>query len=477
MNRLRLLPALALLQTLMGCSSAWDPVIVPERELPASFGVERDGGGEARVGPETWRDWLGSGELVDLLQEALVNNQDVLIAQQRIEKARARVLAARGARLPSFDFGAAAGVEKFGLFTAEGAGNASTDIEPDKVVPETLPDFTLGLVSAWELDLWGRLRSLRKAARSQYLASVEGTHLVLTSLVAELASAYFELLALDHSIDILRRSEERLGAALRVVRLQKAAGRTNELAVKQFEAELAEMHSRESELLQQAVETENRINLLIGRYPQPLDFDPTQLLAQPSGAHATGVPSELLRNRPDVRAAERELEAAEFDVEAARAAFFPTLTIRAGVGYEAYDSTLMFHTPESLAYSAAAGLTAPLFNRAALEANLIDAKAGQLEAVHAYQRSILAAYVEVVDALANIENSDAIIAARTKRKDALTTSIGIADALFRAGKANYLEVLVAQQSALQAELDLVDALLRRRVANIVAYKALGGGWR
>lgn len=467
--------ACVLALALAGCSTLWEPIAIPEPPLPERFDdTASSGTSVAEVG---WRAWLADADLHRLVAEALQNNQDLRIALQRVERARAGVRAATGALLPQVAVGLGASIEKFGLYTMDGAGNATTEIRPGELVPEDLPNFVIGLQSVWEADLWGRLRSLRESARAQYLASIDGTNLVLTSLVAEVASAYFDLLALDHVVAVLRRSAAQQGEALEIVRLQKRAGRTNELAVQQFEAQVADTWAREREAVQLVVETENRINLLLGRFPQPIPRRQESLFAVPVMALSAGVPSDLLQNRPDIRAAERAVRAAKLDVHAARAAFFPTLTITAGVGYEAFQAGLLFNTPESLAYAAAAGLVMPLLNRRALEAQLIDARADQIEAMHEYQRTILVAYAEVADALSNIRQTADLVADRTRQQRALERSIATADALYRAGKASYLEVLLAQQNALQAEVDLVEAARRRRVANIAAYKALGGGWR
>lgn len=448
-------------------------VAIREQPLPETFG---DGAAGVSAARTSWRDWLGDDDLNHLVAEALRGNQNLLIALQRVESARAGVRAATGELLPQVGLALGAGVRKFGLYTMDGAGNATTEITPGRLVPVQLPNFTVGLQSVWEVDLWGRLRNQRKAAVAQYLASLDGTNLVLTSLVADVASAYFDLLALDQVVDVLRRSAAQQAHGLEIVRLQKLAGRTNELAVQQFEAQVADTHAREGEAVQQVVERENQINVLLGRYPQSVRRRRAGLFVDPPAPASAGVPSDLLRNRPDVRAAEQGVRAARFDVKAARAAFFPTLTITAGAGYDAFDTGLLFNTPESLAYQAAGGLVAPLVNRLALEAQFIGAKANQIEAMYEYQRTVLTAYTEVVNALSNVRQSDDVLAARRRQKDALELSVATADALYRAGKATYLEVLLAQQNALQADVELAEAFRRRRVANVDVYRALGGAW-
>jgi NodT family efflux transporter outer membrane factor (OMF) lipoprotein len=328
----------------------------------------------------------------------------------------------------------------------------------------------------WESDLWGKLRHRRDAAQAQYLASVERTNLVLTALVADVAAGYFELLALDHTRAILLQAVARQEQAVEVVRLQKEAGRANELAVQQFDAQLAETRALEREAARAAGEAENRLNVLLGRYPQAIQRESGALLAAPARL-AAGLPADLLHNRPDVRAAELQVRAARFDVQAARAAFFPSLELNAGVGLAAFNPAYLVKVPASLTYGVGGGLVAPLVNRRALEAQFAGARAQQIEALHAYQRAILVAYVEVVNGLADVHHADGLLALKQAQKDTLTQAVGTADILYRAGKATYLEVLMAQQGALRAELDLVAAWKRRRVGDVILYKALGGGWR
>lgn len=468
----RIIWVLALAITCAGCSTSRD-VSIDEKPLPESFGSGSGGASAAEVG---WRDWLGDEDLEALVAEALRNNQDLHVALQRLERSRASVRAATGALFPQVDLGLGASIRKFGLYTMDGAGNAETEIRPGKLVPEKLPGYTIGLTASWELDLWGKLRSERQSVIAQYLASVEGTNLVLSSLVADVASAYFDLLALDHVLGVLKTSASQQTRALEVLRLQKAAGRANELAVQQFEAQLADTRATEREFTQQVVETENRINVLLGRYPQPVARNRERLLSEPPAPLSTGVPSDLLRHRPDIRAAEHTIRAAEFDVKAARAAFFPSLNITAGAGYDAFDTSLLFRTPESLAYGAAGQLVAPLVNRTALQAQFASARADQIAALYDYQRTVLVAYTEVVNSLSDVRRTEELLASRREQKRALEQSVETADALYRAGKATYLEVLLAQENALQADLDLVEAYRRRRTANLAVYKALGGGW-
>lgn len=458
---------------LASCAPSSPAPKAPRLELPAAYD-------RAAFGPSVasldWRTFFSDERLAALITEALASNPDLHVALQRIEIARAGVRRASGARLPEISIVAGAGVQRFGTYTMDGAGNASTEITPGKLVPNPLGDLSVGLQTSWELDVWGKLGDLRGAARAQYLASIEGAHLVITSLIAEIAEAYFELLALDHTLDILRGSIEHQDEALAMMRLQKQAGRTNELAVQQFEAQVATTRALEATVQQQVRELEHRLCVLTGRLPGPIERDKAVLEREPGASLAAGVPSELLRNRPDIREAELQLRAAELEVSAARAAFYPSLRISADLGYQAFNPRYLLSTPDSIVGSLAAGLVAPLVNRSAIQADFAAASAAQVQAMYAYQGVVLRSFAEVASGLSAVEQAAQVTAQQRQRYAALERSVETAEALFRAGKATYLEVLVAQQSLLEARLAVVEALKDHHVARLRVYKALGGGW-
>jgi NodT family efflux transporter outer membrane factor (OMF) lipoprotein len=368
-------------------------------------------------------------------------------------------------------------VQKVGRYTPEGAGNASTEITPGRPVPTHVTSLGVGVEAAWEVDAWGRLRNARSGAVARWVASVEGTHFVVSSLVAEVATSYFELLALDLERGVFEQSVARQQEALEVVRLQMQAGRANELAVQQFAAQLANTKALAAENELRIRETESLLNLLRGAYSAPVQRSTLGLLAEVPPLLTSGVPSALLRNRPDVRAAEADIEATKFDLAAARAAFFPSLTLSAGVGFEAFNPRYLLSTPESLAYSAAGGLVAPLVNRSGIQAQFDAAKALQIQAMYQYQKVVLEAYAEVVNALTKLSAGARLTALRRERKSAVAQTVESADALYRAGKASYFEVLLAQQNTLSAELELITALKEQHVTSVRLYRALGGGWR
>jgi multidrug efflux system outer membrane protein len=447
---------------------------VREVKLPDAFG---SAAGQASSAPIPWNEYFSDPQLVELVTLAVKHNYDMLIALQRIEVARAGVRQATGAYVPQVGLSAGVGIRKFGLYTMDGAGNAATEITPGQTVPVHLPNFHLGLQASWEINLAGRLRHLKESAKARYLATVEGANLVITSLVADVAVAYYELAAVDRSLEVVRQTLVRQETALEAMRVQKAAGITNELAVQQFAGQLADTRALQAKLEQQARTIENQLNLLVGRLPQSIGRPADALTREVEEPPMLGVPSDLLRNRPDVRAAEHRMHAAGWDVKAARAAFYPSIRITSGIGYEAFNPRFLFPTPASIAYSVAGGLVAPLVDRRGITAQFETASALQVQAMYEYQSTILHGFVDVASSLVTVEQIDAVVEHRTAQLDALGETIATADLLFAAGQASYLEVLTAQQNALAAELKLIEALKIQRLSRLLLYKALGGGWR
>ncbi len=458
-----------------GCANFGPEPSVKELALPAKFPEQKPTA--LSIGSISWRQYFSDPPLQNLLDAAVRNNLDLNIALQRIEAARASVKLAGAALLPQVSLNVGGGVRKFGLYTMDGAGNAATDIRPGQTVPEHLPDIFVGLQSSWEIDVWGKLRSQRQSAVANYLASIAGTHFVIANLVAEVATQYNELLALDQQLEIIKQTLKKQEEALEVIKLQKQAGRANELAVQQFQAQVLNTRAIEKNNQQQQVETENRINFLLGRYPQPIVRSKDLFFQEPPKTLLAGIPSKLLANRPDVREAELQIEASQFDVKVAKAAFLPNFNIVAGFGFQAFNPEFMFQSPASIAYSVLGTIVAPLINRNAIKAQFNTARANQLSAMHTYQKTVLNAYVEVVNNLSNIDNLAHMKVLKTQQTETLNAAVDTSGTLYRAGRANYLEVLLAQQNALQSTLDLIDVTKRQRLAAVTVYKALGGGWQ
>lgn len=443
------------------------------KDLPTQFVATAQGPSVASL---DWSTFFADETLNALVAESLDNNLDLAMAAQRIETARTVVKERTGAMLPRLDMSSTAGVRKFGLYTMDGAGNATTEITPGELVPVNLGDFSIGLVSSWELDIWGRRRAEHKAAQRQYLASVDGARAVYTSLIADVAQAYFELMAQDDTLATLSRAVTQGEQALEAARRQKTAGRANALHVMQFENQLLAARTMHVEALMARGEVENRVNLLLGRFPQPIQTRPQSLYVDYAASISAGVPSELLRNRPDIREAESLIAASKFDVEAARAAFLPTISISGGLGLQAFNPAFLA-TPQSINYSLMNSFSAPLLNHHALVARFRAAKVNQIQCMYEYQQRILNAFMEVSNGLKGMERIGEYVALKKQQREAQERAVGIARKLFAAGKASYLEVLLAQQESVQVQLELTRVVTLRRLLGVGLYKALGGGWQ
>ncbi|MCA9499459.1 MAG: TolC family protein [Nitrospira sp.] len=447
---------------------------IPENEVPTSFRYKED---TTNIADIQWKDYFVDPLLHELIDTAIENNIDLQMALQRIEITRSSVRAATGALMPTMGLGVGTAIRRYGRYTMDGAGNATTDITPGQTVPANLPDLFVGLQSSWEVDIWGKLQNQRSSAISKFLASIEGTSFVVSNLVADVAIYYNELRALDNELDIIRQTLHTQYESLEVVELQKEAGRATELAVELFKAQVLNTSILEKEVLQQITVTENHINFLLGRFPQPIERTKGQYFTDIPHEISSGVPSQLLANRPDVREAEFQIKASKFDLKVAKAAFFPTFNITASFGFQAFNPDFLFVAPASIAYTAVGTLVAPLINRNALQAQFNYAEANQLTAIYQYQKTIFNAYVEVASELSNIHNLRKINALKKQQNEVLRQSVETSHLLYRYGRASYLEVLIAQRNALQSNLELINFAKQLRIATVKVYKALGGGWK
>ena len=472
--------ALGICLTVAGCKApAPEAAITTSTPVPESFGTTaptQDANNNTAA--LAWKDYFKDQNLVDLIDIALKNNQELNITLQEIEIAKNDIRVKKGLLLPTVGVRAGAGVEKVGRYTSQGAGDASTEIKPGKETPDPLGDFTISAYANWEVDIWKKLRNSKKAALNRYLATVEGKNFVITNLIAEVADSYYELMALDNQLDIVKQTIKLQTNALEIVKIQKQAARATELGVKKFEAEVLTSQSMEFDILQQIKESENKINFLLGRYPQEIKrTSNTNFLSLLPAAVSSGIPSQLLANRPDVKQAELELVAAKLDVKVARAEFYPSLDITAAIGVNAFKPSYLFTMPESLLYSLAGDLVAPLINRNAIKAEFASANARQLQALYNYDRTVLNAYLEVSNKLSKIQNLQKGYDLKSKQVDALNTSIDVSNDLFKSARVDYFEVLMTQRDALEAKLELVDTKKEQLNAAVHVYRDLGGGWK
>lgn len=421
--------------------------------------------------------FYGDAYLYDLINQALEGNQELRILAEEIQIANYETYARSGEYRPFVNGGVGVGIDKQGRYTRAGAVEEQLEVKPGTAFPEPLPNFLVGTQISWELDIWKRLRNAQQAAAMRYLGSREGRNFVVTRLVAEIAENYYQLLALDNRLATLEKTIEIQQDSLKMSIEKKNAGRGTELAVKRFEAEVEKNKSERAIIQQEIVEKENRINFLVGRYPQNIDRPSVTFVDMAFDDLCSGIPSELLQNRADIRQAEREVAATGLDVKVARARFYPSLNLTGGLGWNAFSTGYLFQTPQSLVYGVGADLVGPLINKRAIQAAYSTANAKQLQAIYNYQQTVLQAHIEVVNYLTKVENYRQSIEGKKQQLQALEASVDAATNLFQNARAEYVEVLLAQRELMEARMLLIDTKQEQLAAVINAYQALGGGWR
>lgn len=424
-----------------------------------------------------WKEFFNDLYLQKLIDTALSNNKELQITLQEIEIAKNDVAFRKSFLSPKVGLKIGADVEKVARYTSQGAGDASTEIEAGKEMPDPLADFGIAAVASWEVDIWGKLHTAQDAAVKRYLSSVEGKNFVLSNLIAEIASSYYELIAADNQLAIVRNNIALQEQALEIVKVHRQIGRVNELAVQKFAAQLLKTKTAQFKFQQEIVEIENKINFLLGRYPQKIERNMDALLVELPEQLKTGLPAQILHNRPDVKQAELELEAAKLDVKVARAEFYPSLDISAALGLQAFKPSYLIKVPESMLFSLAGDLFAPLINKGAIKAEFKTASAMQLQRLYNYEQVVLNAYLEVANQMSNISNLQNEVSLQTKQVDILNSSISISKDLFVNNKAEYLEILDTQREALEGKLELLEMRKLQYDAMIKVYKGLGGGWK
>ncbi|GAB3936706.1 TolC family protein [Mucilaginibacter myungsuensis] len=425
--------------------------------------------------------FFNDAALRTLIDSALVRNFDRQSALQHLEMATANLRYTKTLMLPQVNAVATAAADKYGKYTMSGVGNFDTNLsgnidDNQRVGTNPTPDYFVGLRASWEVDLWGKLNNQKKAAMARFLASKAGYKLITTELSAQIAISYYQLMGLDTEREIIRRNIVLQENALEIVKIQKSGGRATELAVQQFAAQLANTKGLGYGISQQITEAENQLNLLTGNFNKQIKRD-TSIIALPMPQNVSaGIPAQLLLNRPDIRQAEFELTAFNADIRSARAAFFPSLTITPYVGYNSFKAALLFN-PSSAVFGLIGGLTAPVLNRRKIKTDYEFKLAEARQALFQYQKTIVTGYQEVLNGIKGVENYSKYYELKQTEVAALKNAVSVANDLYVVGRASYLEVITAQRSVLDAELELANIKKNVFMNQIGLYRALGGGWR
>ncbi|WCL50253.1 TolC family protein [Leptospira sp. GIMC2001] len=433
-------------------------------QLPKNFNEEEVDEKTKNLAEEVWTKFFNDPHQINLIQTAMANNQELAKLEQEIQIANNEILARQGEYLPKLGLVADSGIEKVERFSTENANSPTL--------------FTKGgVMMTWEIDIWKKLRNSTKAAYLRYLASVEGRRFVVTNLISEISNTYYEMNSLHTQMQLIDDYIKVLTRINEIVSLLQQAGRTNKLAVQRFNAEVSKNQAKKFQLQQNLSIAENRMNALLGRFPQSINYQLEDFLNLDLPEIQTSVPVKLLENRPDLRQASLELQASKLDVDVARARFYPSLSIDGNLGYEAFNSKHFDGTQVGVAYALAGGITMPLLNRRGIEASYRTANNMQIQALYNYEQTLIESFTEVSNQIIKLKNLKYIYDLKSQQVDTLKKGTETADALFRAGRTDYVDVLLTQRDFIEAQIELVEIKNEQLQSSIGLYKAIGGGWR
>ena len=461
-ERRLLVPALAAMLALGGCINLIPEYKRPAAPVPASYPPETMPAAAAASVPAAeleWQRFFADPRLRRLIDLALANNRDLRVAVLNIEQARALYDVRRADQLPTVGIGGS-------------AARAATALGTIGTV------YTVGVaVTGYELDLFGRVHALSEAALDQYLATAEARKAVQISLVAAVATTYLTLLADDEQLAVTRQTLETRAESTRLTKLRFDNGASSELDYRQSESLLEGAKAALALALRQRALDENALQLLLGQpvpadLPAPLPLDEGQLATD----LPAGLPSELLARRPDIRAAEQQLLGANANIGAARAAFFPRISLTGNFGTASTELSGLFKSG-SYAFTGSVQLLQPLFDAGRNRANLEVAEVNRDIAVAQYEKAIQTAFREVADALAGQATLGEQVRALAAQTNALAITYRLADLRYRAGASSYLDALDAQRQLFISQQALVQSRALQLQNLVALYRVLGGGWK
>ena len=446
----------ALLLTLTGGCSVQRKCPAPELNLPAEIVTGRTD--SLTLGDMAWWEVYTDTTLCRLIGRTLDRNRNMQSAEARIRQLEELYRVSKAARLPSLG----------GLVLAD---NETNDYYGEAHKSDA--EFSVKATLSWEADLWGNLRWAKRKGAAEYLASVEAARAMQMTLVAEVATAYFELTALDHELDVVRRTVETREESMRQARLRFEGGLTSETAYQQAKVELASASALIPDLELKIAQKENQISVLAGGYPARVSRSKMNLNVTMPDSLAIGVPSTLLQRRPDVRQAEQNLKAAMAAAGMAYADRFPRLTISLTGGLENDALKGLIESPFSYAVG---NLTAPLFAFGSKRAKYRAALAAYDQARLAYEQKVLEVFREVNDAVVAYRNMRRTAELKFNLKEAARQYVVLAKLQYINGVIRYIDVLDAQRKFFDAQVEESKAVRNEHLALVGLYKALGGGW-
>lgn len=454
---------------LSGCKITKD-ISTPKDAAPAAF-RNVTAADTVSIADIQWKSFFTDAGLQLLIDSTISNNYDMQVALKNMEAAQLIVKQSRLGYLPTANLQATAAINR-------PSDNSLNGLSLGQFLGKSyVEDYTVSALLSWEADIWGKIKSQQSKALATYLQTTEAKKVIQTNLVSTVAKGYYNLLMLDAQVAIAKKNLLLNDSTLGIIKLQYNAGQVTALAIQQTEAQRLVAAQLVPQLEQEIAIQENALSVLAAVSPSAIrrSSDIKNILFIQN--ISAGVPSTLISNRPDVKANELALTIANANAAIAKAALYPTLTITASGGINAFKASNWFNIPASLFATAAGGITQPLFQRKQLKTQYALSKVEREKSVIQFRQSVLTAVGEVSDALVKTEKlkeQEAIALART---NTLQQATGNANLLFKNGMASYLEVITAQGNVLQAELELVSLKKEQLNAIVELYRSLGGGWK
>lgn len=455
-----ILSALALL-VLSACATGPD-YKAPEVKTPAAWRQTVDANASGDL--DQW--WLRFNDpvLEQLVNTALANNNDLKVALSRVEEARAQSRSAKADYLPT-------------VMANAGSSRNKSSAYAEPVMPTlTTSSHKLNIDLSYEIDLWGKLRRADEAASARLLASEANRDSIRQTLISAVARSYFDLRALDAQLDIAKQNLTSLEQEYKLQKRRFEGGVTSELEANQALVELNSAQVAIPELEQRIALQENAISTLLGQMPGTTPRGKTLADLGQAPSIPAGLPSDLLQRRPDLRAAEQELVAANADIGYAKAAYYPTLSLTGLLGVESGDLSNLFKS-DAKTWNVGAGLSAPLFTGGKAKAAETIATLRKEQALASYQQAVINAFREVEDALVTQRGAREVLAGRESQEQALQKTLVLSQKRYNSGLTSYLDLLSTQRALYQTQLNLVESLRSQANAAVGLYKALGGGWK
>ena len=443
----------------------------PELELPRQFNNTVSYADTSSIADIEWKKFFTNPDLQNLIDKGIRYNHDLMLAIKRVDIAQARVRQAKVLQLPELSFQLSGQINRPSDNSLNGMSLKSS------LGQSYVENYQAFIGLSWEADIWGKIRSQKESILAEYLQTYEASKAVQTQLVANIAQAFYNLLMLDKQLDIARNNLALSDSFVIATRLLKNAGIANALAVQQAESQRQSTALLIPQLEESIAIQENALQILTGQFPGSVTRTSVTTEFSTAENFPTGIPTSMVGRRPDVRSNEMRLMAANAQVGVAQANLYPTLNITAGSGLESFKASNWFNIPSSLFGLAAGTIAEPIFRRRELKTQFEIAKLQRDQGVIQFRQSVLQAVSEVSNALVQVDKLKQQEEIAIAQVDTLHHAIFNARLLFKSDLANYLEVITAQENALQAELNLASIQRQQLGAIVELYRALGGGWK